>query len=90
MTYEEALKVIDQNLQVAAHDVEGLEPEYEQEQLNALKLAKEAVEKQIPKKPHKNHYPKIVKTGRCPRCLLTEDDNANYCRACGQALDWSE
>lgn len=53
------------------------------------KLIDEAVKKQIPKKPHKYHYPKIIKKGVCPRCLQTEDDSANYCRACGQALDWN-
>lgn len=49
-----------------------------------------AIEKQIPKKPHKYHYSKIIKKGLCPRCFQTEDDSANYCRACGQALDWSK
>lgn len=33
MTYEEALKTINMNLQVAIHDLEGLEPEYEKTKL---------------------------------------------------------
>ena len=59
---------------------------------NALKLAIEAIEKQIPKKPlhmHKNYY--------CPICkengwMLWDDAVPNdmdaYCGKCGQALDW--
>ena len=59
---------------------------------NALKLAIEALEKQIPKKPlhmHKNYY--------CPICkedgwILWDDaipnDTDAYCGKCGQAVDW--
>ena len=56
------------------------------------KLAIEALEKQIPKKPlhmHKNYY--------CPICkedgwMLWDDaipnDMDKYCGICGQAIDW--
>ena len=56
------------------------------------KLAIEALEKQIPKKPlhmHKNYY--------CPICkedgwMLWDDavpnDMDEYCGKCGQAIDW--
>lgn len=59
---------------------------------NALKLAIEALEKQVSKKPlhmHKNYY--------CPICkedgwMLWDDAIPNdmdaYCGKCGQALDW--
>ena len=58
------------------------------------KLAIEALEKQIPKKPlhmHKNYY--------CPICkedgwMLWDDaipnDMDEYCGKCGQAIDWSD
>ena len=61
---------------------------------NALKLAIEALGKQIPKKPlhmHKNYY--------CPICkedewLLWDDADPNdmvkYCGICGQAIDWED
>ena len=61
---------------------------------NALKLAIEALEKQVSKKPlhmHKNYY--------CPICkedgwMLWDDaipnDMDNYCGKCGQAIDWSD
>ena len=59
---------------------------------NALKLAIEALEKQVSKKPlhmHKNYY--------CPICkedgwMLWDDaipnDTDAYCGKCGQAIDW--
>lgn len=58
----------------------------------ALNMAVEALEKQIPKKLTLKHrcYAGSVKRGVCPNCLMTENNNANYCRACGQALDWSD
>ena len=58
----------------------------------AMKLAIEALEKQIPKKPlhmHKNYY--------CPICkedgwMLWDDaipnDMDKYCGMCGQAINW--
>ena len=61
---------------------------------NALKLAIEALEKQVSKKPlhmHKNYY--------CPICkedgwMLWDDaipnDMDKYCGKCGQAIDWSD
>ena len=59
-----------------------------------IKIAIEALEKQIPKKPlhmHKNYY--------CPICkedgwMLWDDaipnDMDKYCGICGQAIDWSD
>lgn len=66
------------------------------------KLAIEALEKQIPKKPtaHKVDVPKIkVGNGffgkgttvyRCPCCNELISRIRNCCYKCGQALDWSE
>jgi RNA polymerase subunit RPABC4/transcription elongation factor Spt4 len=45
--------------------------------LEICKLAKEALEKQIPKKP-------------LQACGHATDKTMNYCPVCGQALDWSE
>lgn len=61
---------------------------------NAIDMAIEALEKQIPKKPlhmHKNYY--------CPICkedgwMLWDDaipnDMDKYCGMCGQAIDWED
>lgn len=55
-----------------------------------LKEYEDREEKQTPQKPHPQHKPSPVRKGTCPRCLMVEDESANYCRSCGQALDWSE
>lgn len=87
MNNTKALKILNENLQVAIHDCDGLNLECEQdqqEQVKALQIAVNAVEKQIPKKP--------VKTAReivCPTCG-TLVGSSPYCRYCGKAIDWSE
>ena len=55
----------------------------------ALNLATEALEKQIPKKF--SEFDSVW----CPSCGenvfdLSNDCSFNYCPYCGQALDWSE
>ena len=83
MTYEEATERIECILKNNS---------FTKADKNALKLAIEALEKQIPKKPlhmHKNYY--------CPICkedgwMLWDDaipnDMDKYCGMCGQAIDW--
>ena len=44
-----------------------------------------ALEKRIPKKAHFHHS---REKGICPNCLSVEDTSANYCRCCGQLLDF--
>ena len=89
MTYREAIKNIN-----ALNAVCGKKDFYDAEFENALALAIESLEKQIPKKPlhmHKNYY--------CPICkedgwILWDDaipnDMDKYCGICGQAIDWSD
>lgn len=91
MTYEEALKAIESLIRCAqcaqtdyVYGVDGV----------LLDVCKEALEKQIPKKPfhtHKNYY--------CPTCkeggwMMWDDavpvEMDSYCGICGQAIDWSE
>ena len=51
----------------------------------AVEIAVEAMQKQIPKKP---------KSVFCPQCGKEFTDNdywsADYCRNCGQAINWEE
>ena len=47
-----------------------------------LKTAKEALEKQLPKKPIK-YAQEVV----CPTCK-TPTGRRPYCASCGQSLDW--
>ena len=51
------------------------------------KIAIEALEKQLPKKPvlKRKAYGGIMV---CPICEVS--DYGKYCRVCGQRLDWSE
>ena len=87
MTYEEAIKNIN-----ALNAMLGQKELYDAEFENALAIAIDALEKQVPKKPlhmHKNYY--------CPICkedgwMLWDDampnDMDKYCGKCGQAIDW--
>lgn len=55
----------------------------------ALKLAKEALKKQIPEKllPEQRYYG----IGKCSRCgVVFTDDTTKYCGNCGQAIEWGE
>ncbi len=67
--------------------------------IETLKIVKQAVEKQIPKKPLDICTP-VVTWGICPFCrgeLNKIEKQTNrvfktnaYCMDCGQALDWSD
>lgn len=55
----------------------------------ALGLAVEALEKQIPKKPKLDNDNGIYETEHCPNCNRKLFPNEHHCK-CGQALDWSD
>lgn len=88
MTYEEAIKKIKQfGLYHAIGDLPN-----SVFTVQAFKLAIEALEKQIPKKPVlENRY---IGHYNCPIC--NEDCTYDtvfkypYCPFCGQAIDWSD
>ena len=57
------------------------------ETYEAVDMAIQALEKQIPKKPKTDdRYVMYI----CPRCNEFIKINKNYCMNCGQKLDWSE
>ena len=84
MTYEEAIKQLNS---IAIYH-------FDKYTADAINMAIDALEKQIPKKPihmHKNYY--------CPICkedgwLMWDDaipnDMDKYCGICGQAIDWRD
>lgn len=85
MTNEESLKnIVEDGINLFAGDFVDLE---------ALKVAAKALEKQIPMRPIHNHH--------CPNCGyglpikgITDDFcsccfKQKYCPDCGQAIDWS-
>lgn len=98
MTAEKALELL--------NDVEFAE-KYQgvQEYTEMLIVCKEALEKQIPKKPQyvdtrfRNHGRRIsdgsslAKCYKCPSCdthIFHVFDDEKFCEHCGQALDWSD
>ena len=96
MKAKKALKIIEQNLEVAIHDSDGDNPKYEQEQISALKLAVEVLEKQIPKNGIMIGY-EYSSVLSCPNCRMPiinvwnkREYKPNYCHYCGQALDWRD
>lgn len=81
MTDEQALKsIIEDGINLGAGDYVEFE---------ALLLAKEALEKRIPKihVSHDNCGNKCASL-RCPSCF--EVASGKYCENCGQAIDWSK
>lgn len=77
MTESEAIKVIKNNRPTSGYTM-----------LNeALGIAINALDKQIPKKPTKDKY--VLELDFCPMCG-TEVTNCNYCPLCGQKIDQGE
>lgn len=93
MTYEEAIRILDKK---TCFD-EMLKTETTADKLKtradeALKMAIEALEKQIPKKPSDTLTISGVsryKSGNC-KCGTAILQIYKYCPSCGQAIDWSE
>lgn len=61
-----------------------------------MKIAIEALEKQIPKEPIEKEVIGVSMSGykykgQCPKCSSTVLQYVgNYCPKCGQAIDWSD
>lgn len=85
MTTEKAMKMIDEYL---------AEPNsIHKDWIEVLILCRQALEKQIPKKPLVpcGRWDGKSKGGKCPICSSqTTESVSNFCRKCGQALDWSD
>lgn len=80
MTYEKAHKF----LEIKQREMTIERHIYNEQAMEINRLAIEALEKQIPKKPIKTRG-EIV----CPTCK-TLVGSSPYCRYCGQALDGSD
>lgn len=88
MTAPEAIKdIVENGIELGAGDYVDVE---------ALKVAVVALEKQVPKKPIK--YDKYYY--KCPVCssdtgvseedlTIYEETPPNFCKKCGKAIDWS-
>ena len=84
MTDKDALACIEDVLSSTVRYDESFEYELTSYDVDWLEKAKDAVEKQMPKKPVEVRN-EIV----CPTCK-TLVGSSPYCRYCGQALDWSD
>ena len=93
MTIEEAKKQLEELIQDIKSFICGGDDEIYKADIEALKTAISALNKQIPRKPlggidfAGNEY-RI-----CCECSAIVQDGewrANYCPDCGQALDWSD
>ena len=66
------------------------------EHIESVKVAIQALEKHIPKKPPVVNTPSIfIKVPLCPNCSTSEHyqplyGKTKYCSNCGQKLDWSD
>lgn len=74
---------------------QGVEQAMKECELTIGMTLKEAVEKQISKKPVKTRIPKTswTKAGikyMCPCCRKYIHSETDFCPNCGQALDWNE
>lgn len=100
MTYEEALRELNSLIKCA----EYAQMDY-QDGVDVVLLAicKEALEKQVPKKPIKAN--RAIEIGgqlfmkdeneywKCPICVNYDvplRENQQYCHYCGQKIDWGE
>ena len=92
MSPEEAIAVFDKMLKRYAWAEDN-------KSVQAIKVAKECIEKQIPKRPDfegdgydENGY-LIYDTWICPCCeeaYEVDYDDYKHCPNCGQAIDWSD
>lgn len=87
MTKSEAIEAIQFDLKIGGEI-------HSQVLCNAVDVAIQALEKQIPKKPIKSEEQVVryVNTYYCPVCRLgiTGTNIAKWCYHCGQKLDWSD
>lgn len=99
MTYEEAIEEME-NIYQNGFDNDFDNDEIEKP-LDAIRLAIEALEKQMPKRHHIEVNSRHEKELICPNCAgyhgthgrfgsLNIPRHSKHCPWCGQAIDWSE
>ena len=105
MTESEAIEKLEANLECQKKQVYGrcedcnidkcddCELCYKQgnngERIESTKIAIQALEKQIPKKPYKDNENGIYEKEYCPICHRSLFPNDHHC-ICGQAIDWMD
>lgn len=93
MTESEAIKIIDN-----AEFLTNRDADYAMSVIEAIEMAKVALEKQIPQSPDYegdgySNGQLVYDTWVCPCCGQTYEvdyDDYEYCPKCGQHIDWSD
>ena len=82
MKENKAIKILQRDLEIQVKNKalpDGIE---------AIQIAIQALEKQIPKKPYKDNENGVYEKDHCPTCHRSLFPNDHHCE-CGQAIDWS-
>lgn len=95
MTIQEAIEQMDSLIE-NSEDFHSEKGDIWEQDIEALNMAKNALEKQIPKKPIDDRYPWCI----CPTCGGSvylekvqehiQNNETTHCEHCGQALDWGD
>lgn len=74
--------------------IQALEEVQQYREIGTLEECRTAREKQIPMKPKTNRIDSETIYCKCPSCNITtvlyRNCIMNYCKECGQKLDWSD
>ena len=91
MTESEAIKICNTiGFATSISNPQGTPLNTTKEELTeAMKMAIQALEKQIPKKPYKDNENGIYEKEYCPICHRSLFPNDHHC-ICGQAIDWRD
>lgn len=92
MTYEEAIEIISSNI---CYNLLGCMDgicKHTDEKPCAVQMAREALEKQTPKRPKRSKREiRYCEVWECPCCGFEWSSRiVDFCYKCGQAIDWSE
>ena len=87
MTKEEAVKQLDSLINNSKSFHEECGDIWERD-IEALNLAKQVLEKQIPKREPNRFYDDGSVEYICPTCSCSLRDEQKYCDECGQRIEW--
>ena len=92
MTESEAIKELKEDISLYDNEITRLDASIgtpDRNLIDALEMAINTLEKQIPKKPYKDNENGIYEKEYCPICHRSLFPNDHHC-ICGQAIDWSD
>ena len=92
ITESEAIKELKEDISLYDNEITRLDVSIgtpDRNLIDALDMAIQALEKQIPKKPYKDNENGIYEKEYCPICHRSLFPSDHHC-ICGQAIDWSD